>query len=197
MKQFIFSIAFLCIHVLVGQTETKHFKIIHEGKSLGTLDATKTIDGDIVIYESHTQLKYHLVIEIDIVYNYYVSFNAGELREAKANITVKGNPKTNTKTIITNSGYNFYSDNELQRNIPESSIKHSIVQMLFEEPIGLSKIYSEEHGNFHTLKKIADNTYVKTTDSGHKSTYHYQNGELQRTDTDAGIIKFSIVKQTN
>ena len=197
MKQFLFSIALFWCYVLVGQTETTHFQIIHDGKPLGTLDATKTTNGDIVIYESQTKIKYHLVVSIDIDYRYYVSFNNGELREAKAHITVKGNTKTDTKTVVTNTGYNFYSDNELQRNIPESSIKHCIVQMLFDEPVGLTKIYSEEHGNFHTLKKIDNHTYVKTTTSGHKSTYHYQNGELQRTDTDAGIIKFSIVNESN
>lgn len=196
MKHLLIVAVFCCFQVLVGQTETKHFNIIHDGKSLGTLDATKTTNDDIVIYESQTKIKYHLVVAIDINYSYYVSFNAGELREAKANITVKGNPKTNTKTVVTTTGYNFYSDNELQRNIPETSIKHCIVQMLFEEPVSLTRIYSEEHGNFHTLKKIANHTYVKTTGSGHKSTYHYKNGELQRTDTDAGIIKFSIVRGT-
>ncbi|WP_250436042.1 DUF6134 family protein [Hanstruepera flava] len=193
MKRVFLIIVLLCVQIVIGQTETKHFNIIHDGKSLGTLDASKTTNGDITIYESDTKIKYHLVVAIDIVYGYYVSFNDGNLREAKANITVKGNPKTNTKTIVTNTGYNFYSDNELQRHIPETSINHSIVQLLFEEPVGLSRIYSEEHGTFHTIKKIKDNTYVKTTSNGHKSTYHYKNGQLQRTDTDAGIIKFSIV----
>lgn len=197
MKASIFIIALLCFHSFYAQKETKHFKIIHDGKPLGTLDATKTTNGDIIIYESQTKIKYHLVVSIDIDYSYYVSFNSGELREAKAHITVKGNTKTNTKTVVTNTGYNFYSDNELQKSIPETSIKHCIVQMLFEEPVGLTKIYSEEHGNFHTLKKIKEHIYLKTTSNGHKSTYHYKDGKLQRTDTDAGVIKFSIISESN
>ncbi|WP_223034419.1 DUF6134 family protein [Hanstruepera marina] len=197
MKRWLFSIVFVSYQLVSAQTQTKQFNILHDGKSLGTLKATKTTDGDITTYASHTKIQYHLIVPIEIIYDYQVSFNNKELREAKANIMVKGNEKTNTKTLITNKGYNFYSDGQLQKNIPETSINHSIVQLLFEEPIGLTRIYSEEHGTFHTLKKIKDSTYLKTTNSGHKSTYHYQNGVLQRTETDAGIIKFSIVSPTN
>lgn len=194
MKSLLFVIAFLVFQSLSAQTETIHFDVIHDGKPLGTLDASKTTEGDIVVYKSHTEIQYHLVVSIAIDYDYHVSFNNNELREAKALIKVKGTEKTNTKTIMTNSGYNFYSDNELQKNISDQ-IKHCIVQLLFKEPVGLTKIYSEEHGTFHTVKKIKDHSYLKTTASGHKSTYHYSDGILQRTDTDAGVIKFSIVRK--
>ena len=38
-----------------------------------------------------------------------------------------------------------------------------------------------------------DPTYLKTAPNGNKSTYLYKDGVLQKSDVDAGIIKFSIV----
>lgn len=195
MKSIIVILSFLCLQFVVAQTETIHFNVIHDGKSLGTLDASKTTDGEITIYKSHTKINYHLIVPIDIDYKYNVSFNDNELREAKAIIVVKGNEKINAKTILTSTGYNFYSGDELKYNIPKQAINHSVIQMLFEEPVGLTKIYSEEHGDFHTLKKIKEHTYTKTTTKGNKSTYYYKDGLLQRTVTDAGVIKFSIIKE--
>lgn len=195
MKSYILILALFVFQVLCGQTNTLNFEVIHDGKPLGTLDAAKTTEGQIVIYKSQTKINYHLVVPINIDYSYHVSYNDNELREAKAVIIVNGNEKTNTKTIMTSTGYNFYSGNELRNNVPEPIINHSVIQMLFKEPIGLTKIYSEEHGDFHTLKRINEHTYEKTTSKGRKSTYYYENGELKKTVTDAGVIKFSIIRK--
>ena len=69
------------------------------------------------------------------------------------------------------------------------------MQLLFEEPIGIKKVYAEEHGEFHSIKKIGQHSYLKTAPNGHKSTYYYKNGILQKSDIDSGVIKFSIVQK--
>lgn len=134
-----------------AQTQKHHFEVIHDGKPLGTLSAIKTNQGDHIQYTSHTSIEYSLLVAIKVVYDYNVSFINGILNEATARILVRGNDKTNVKTVKNGSAYQFYSESELKATIIEP-IKHSIIQLLFEEPLGITKIYAEEHGEFHALK---------------------------------------------
>lgn len=189
----------LCFVLLVfvltthGQTITRNFEVIHDGKKLGTLQASKTVNGNQVAYTSHTDIEYQLMVNIQVVYDYHVTYKNGVLQQAKAHITVRGNDKTKVNTIKEESGYKFYSEGELVKTI-KGSIKHSIIQLLFDEPVGVTHIYAEEHGEYHDLKKITDHTYLKSSSGGKKNTYYYKNGKLQNSDVNAGIIKFSIVK---
>tara|TARA_R110000787_G_scaffold60220_15_gene136652 strand:+ start:2478 stop:3062 length:585 start_codon:yes stop_codon:yes gene_type:complete len=179
---------------LFAQTKSYHFNVIHNGGVLGTLDATKTTDGNKIIYTSHTNLDYQLLTSVKIEYVYEVVFIAELLEEAKVHIKVKGNDKTNVKTLKTGVEYQFYTGEKVKKII-KLPITNSIVQLIFEEPIGITKVYAEEYGLFHNLNKNGDHTYLKTAPNGNKNTYHYKNGILQKSDVDAGIIKFSIIRK--
>jgi len=194
MKHYILFAFLLFSMVLNAQKQIYNFNVIHNGKPLGILDATKTVDGNSVIYTSHTVIEYHLLVPIHVVYDYYVTYENNILQEATAHIVVKGNDRTNIRTVKTDKGYNYYSEGELEKTISQA-ISHSVVQLLFEEPIGITKIYAEEHGLYHSIKKTGDHIYVKTASNGHKNTYHYKNGILQKSDVDAGVIAFSIIKK--
>ena len=71
-----------------------------------------------------------------------------------------GRERTNTKTLKSNSGYKFYDSGELEKNIKQS-VSYCAVQLIFEEPSGIDKVYSEETGAFHSLTKIASHSYSK------------------------------------
>ena len=191
MSRFILLMLFVAIIPLKAQT--LHFKVIHDGKPLGTLDATKTVTGNTVIYTSHTEIEYHLLVAIKVVYDYHVTYTNDHLQEAKAHIIVRGNDKTKAKTVKGGSAYGYYSEGAFVKKIPAEFIKHSIVQLLFEEPVGVTKIYAEEHGEYHNIRAIDDHTYLKSALNGNTNTYYYKNGLLQKSDVNAGVIKFSIV----
>ncbi len=104
-------------NVLFAQTKSYHFNVIHNGGVLGTLDATKTEDGNKVIYTSHTNLDYHLLTSIKIEYDYEVVFIAELLEEAKVHIKVKGSDKTNVKTLKSGIEYQFYSGDKVKKTL--------------------------------------------------------------------------------
>ncbi|PNQ73079.1 hypothetical protein C1T31_08800 [Hanstruepera neustonica] len=194
MKTLLCLLLVSSVWIANSQTTTRNFEVLHDSRHLGTLHATKTVTGDQVVYTSHTEIAYQLMVNIEVTYDYDVTFVKGELQEAKAHITVRGNDKTKVNTVKKGSGYEFYSEGELVKTI-KGSITHSIIQLLFDEPIGVTRIYAEEHGEYHELRELADHTYLKTAPSGKKNTYFYRNGELYKSDVNAGIIKFSIVKK--
>ena len=107
---------------------------------------------------------------------------------------LNGHVRTKTSTTKTNSSYNFIKDddNAVKVNGP---INYSTVQLLFEEPKGISKVYGEEQGNFHKLEKTGEHTYLKTTPEGHKNTYYYKDSNLQKAEVHAGVISFTMQRK--
>ena len=197
MKKIIVVIAFLFIGItsnLFAQNETIYFDVIHSGKPIGTLKAERITEGDKTHYKSYTDIEFHMFMTIKIEYTYDVTYVDEELNHAKVHIMLKGHEKTNVRTEKIPRGYAYYSDEKEDKEFVEE-IKHSIEKLSFEEPVGVSKVYAEEHGVFHSLKEIAPHTYLKTTPDGHKSTYYYKDGVLQKSDVDAGVIAFSIVRR--
>ena len=183
----------LCVS-LQAQTEDSKFNVIHQGKILGTLDAIKTTKENVINYQSHTNIEYDLLIAISISYKYDVTFKDYDLNEARAHIVVRGKDKTKVKTVKAGNSYAFYSEDEVIKTL-KGPISQSVIQLVFDEPIGVTRIYAEEHGDFHTIKKIGEHIYLKTSPNGRESTYYYKNGVLQKSDVDAGIIKFTIVRR--
>jgi len=192
---------FLLIFILLGfvfriqaQTEIGYFDILYKGRTAGTLTAKKAIKEGKIIYTSYTNLEVHLLTNIKMEYSYNVVYNNGVLENASVKILVNGHLRTDVNTVLNDEGYTYYSRGEEAKIIIEK-IQYSIEKLSFEEPVGITKIYAEEHGTFHDLKKIAIHTYLKTAPNGHKNTYYYKDDKLQKSDIDTGVITFSIVRK--
>ena len=190
---------FICITLLLAfamkvnaQSETLFFDVIHNEKKTGSLKAEKSTDGSNVHYVSSTIIEFHVFTKIEIVYNYDVKYLDDKLNNSAVKIKVHGHVKTDVVTKRVGSEYVYLSEGEEVRRIPEN-IYFSLEKMFFVEPVGVTKVYAEEHGEFHDLKKTKDHVYMKTDSSGHESLYYYKNGDLQRAEIDAGLISFSIV----
>lgn len=195
MRSFQRVLFLLICFTVSSQSEDHKFHVIHQGKLLGTLGASKTVHDKVVNYKSYTSIEYHLLVAISVLYQYDVTYRNTILNEAKAHIVVRGKDKTKVRTIQDNMSYKFYSEDKIIKTL-NYPIHHSIIQLVFNEPIGITRTYAEEHGNFHSIKKIDEHTYLKTAPNGHESTYYYnKDGKLEKSEVDAGIIKFSIVRR--
>lgn len=193
MRKIICAILLLAfVMTMNAQSETLYFDVLHKGKNIGSLKTEKSTDGNNVRYVSSTIIEFHMFTTIEIIFNYDVSYQNNTLNKSAVKIKVHGHLKTDVMTEKAGNQYIYYSEGEKEKSL-SGEIVHSIEKMFYEEPIGVSKVYAEEHGVFHDLKEVKEHVYLKTTPEGHKSTYYYKNGKLQKSDIDAGIISFSIV----
>ncbi|MCL6217374.1 DUF6134 family protein [Zunongwangia pacifica] len=191
-----FSIVFIAFLVMqynaVAQDKSFSFEVIHKENKIGTLEAIKKISGDITEYQTETNIETRILAKIEVNYNFQVVFNGHHLKNTEAEIFLNGKNRTSTKTISTNGGtYKFYDSGKLEKTI-NSPISYTCIQLMFEEPIGFKKAYSEETGEFQTLRKIGSHSYAKENEKGRESIYYYKNGILQTAKIDAGIIEFEL-----
>ena len=179
---------------LIAQQEVIEFSVIQDEKIIGTAVATKTINGTKTTYFDDTSIVIHMFAKINVTYGYDEVFVDGNLFKASVIIFVHGHEHTNASTVKSNDFYSFKIDKDAPVKITEP-IDYSTVQLLFEEPTGLSKVYSAEHGNFQKLKKTEEHTYLKTSHEGHENTYYYKDGHLQKAEIHAGMVSLTMLKK--
>lgn len=176
--------------------EKASFEVVHRGKSIGVLEAVKEVVYKKTVYTNQTNIDTRIITKIEVNYGYNVTFDRLGLVEASARIKFNGKQRTNAFTERKGEGYTFVRDNEKPEELNQD-IKYSTVKLIFEEPKNISNVYAEEHGEFHTIKQIASNTYRKTSPDGKENTYYYKNGILEKAEIDGGVIKFQIQRVDN
>jgi len=193
MKTYLFAILIILgiFFQLNAQVEQYGFNIIHSDKQIGTLKASKESDGLKTIYSDKTTLQTHLFTKINVDFSYDVEYSANTFVNSMVLIHVNGHEHTKSSTKKNNNTYQFFKDDDDEKDI-KTPIKYSSVRLLFDEPVGITSVFSEEDGSFHMLEKLGDHSYQKTSPAGHKNKYHYEAGKLKKAEIHAGVISFDI-----
>lgn len=177
---------------LSSQSSTLKYRILHKGKVMGSLETTRVKTNDSVRYNSYVDIEYHLLATIRIQHQNSTVYLNDILWHSKVLSEVGKKGKNISEVKKTKEGYVYTKNSDKPISINQS-ISFSVERLFFDEPIGLSKVFSEEKGEFHKIETSGTHQYTKTAPNGHKSVYHYKNGILVKTEIDAGIIEFEMV----
>lgn len=189
------TILILCVLLGIPNTSADKklsFDVVHKGKVIGSLNATKTLKNDIIYYQSSTTIETRIIKEIRVHYNYNVAFYNNILESSQVDITVNEKPHAKTETLRNDNEYEVIKDEE-NKNIVTDSITYATVQLYFKEPKHIEKCYSEQDGSFNTIKALGDHSYKKTNSKGRENIYYYKNGTLSKATIDGGLILFEII----
>ncbi|WP_417888013.1 DUF6134 family protein [Zunongwangia sp.] len=167
------------------------FDVIHRDKKIGEFVASRVKNNKIITYTSKTAIEARLLAKINVNYNFEVLYEDDLMQKAYTEVIVNGKRRTDSKTIKRKNSYLFFDcgDHESTINYP---ISFSSILLIFEEPISVSKIYSEENGNFQKITRVKSHCYTKENKKGRVNTYFYRNGLLQKAFIDSGLIDFEL-----
>lgn len=173
---------------------TLNFTIINKDKTIGTLKATKVVNGSKTYYQSITAIKTRVIKEIEVDYKYDVVFEDNLLKKASVIIGVDDKPYAD---IITNRADQTYliTKNKKKESVIENAIHYATIVLYFKEPIGIDSCYSEQDGSFNTIVPLGNHVYKKVNAKKHENVYYYESGYLQKAEIDGGLIKFEIVAE--
>jgi len=169
-----------------------YFDVVHNGKVIGSLNATKTHKNSVTYYQSSTIIETRIIKEIRVNYKYDVAFENNLLESSNVNITVNEKPHAKTHTLWKDSDYQVTKDGE-NKEILTDSINYATVQLYFKEPKNIKKCYSEQDGSFNTIMALGNHSYKKINSKGRENIYYYSKGILKKATIDGGLIKFEIV----
>jgi len=172
------------------------YDMIWRGKSVGTLYATQKKVDSKTYYQSSTNIQIKFIKTFDINYEYDVRFDNNILQTANVDINYNGNQHAQTNTKLKNNEYEVIKDGELETTFKEK-IQYSTISMYFEEPVTITRCYSEQEGDFNIITSLGNHKYKKVNSRGKESFFFYKNGSLEKAVIDGGIVSFEMILKEN
>lgn len=175
-------ISFLCLGtgILKAQNTTINFDVIFDGKSIGTLTASKEVagtkvvknlrsntDAKILMLSVHVESEVHVKSEGEIMTHATAYRHANRGAEDIQTTTTKG--PGNTYDIVKNG-------EKIQ--LTHVGIKFCVTDLYFTEPLGITKVYSSTYGTFLNIGYVSKGVYKISLPDGKTTTFTYVNGKL-------------------
>ena len=193
---YVFSCVLGILLVSPTTEESLSYDIVWRKSSVGTLKVSKKNISSKIQYQSSTNIEFTFIKTFDINYEYDVVFDNNVLQKADVDINYNGKQHAQTQTQLKNGQYEVIKDGELETSFKET-VRYSTISMYFEEPVHLTRCYSEQEGGFNKIIALGDHKYRKINARGKESIFIYKNGVLEKAEIDGGIVSFDMVRKEN
>lgn len=159
------------------QVHKLHYAILQDGKRIGEIKASRTLQDNQIFYDVATQMTVKIVMKQDIKYNSYVSYQNGILNKSVSKSYLNGKLHSTCNTLWKGNKYEIRKDKDASSL--SRQITYSGVMLYFKEPHSVSLIYSEMNGVDNRINKVSDHQYLLTDSKSKKvNRYWYKNGIL-------------------
>jgi len=88
---------------------------------------------------------------------------------------VNGDEKINRRMQATGITYKLTSKDKIT-TLPSYPINYSVLSLYYQEPVNVSKIYSDNFQQYVNIKKVATDKYQVIFPNGNINYYTYKNG---------------------
>jgi hypothetical protein len=175
---------------LWAQKEEIKFEVNFKDKKIGTLIATKDKVGNKLTKDIRTLtdtkillMSIHVESEVSVIYQ------DGELFKGTAYRQANRGSEDVQSMVIRKSEKNYQINrNGIVEKLNEP-ITLCVVDLFFQEPIGVVSVFSNMYGKKLNLKSTGPGKYKLITPDNKHSYYSYQNGKLMLVETDTPVGK--------
>lgn len=171
----------ICVNTSVTQAQTHEdqYAVFRKGKPVGRVMAIQTFSAAGKQTVIKVELSSTIVIPIKVNAATRNQFDGkGVMQSASFIQRATGGFNKNTQITKEGSSYKLVQDGELVR-YHTGGIVFTSNMLYFNEPVGISELYSESHLCFVKLVKLATGIYRLHLPDGNHTTYNYSNGKLQ------------------
>jgi len=161
--------------VLSAQHSVRRYKILRNGSEIGWTTVEKHTDSNTTTINMANE------VNIRILLVSYASaaketswFRDGKLQHSYYYRKTNGNIKADRHTYLVGNNYEVGEPKKVKLNI--LPIAYNTLWMYFQEPIGMSRVYSDNHQCFLDITKKSDGGYSYTSSDGTANTFYYRGG---------------------
>lgn len=179
---------------LSSQGQNLHYLIRLDNEQMGDMHATKT-KGSKEKYLMESKIKVEKMIKIDLFYKIEAIFEKNILLVSNAIESANGKEHINSETKKNKVGYTVKTKRET-KTISHKGITNNLCKLYFEEPVGITNVWSDTFGQMLTIKPVGEHRYELILPNGKSSFYSYLKGicTLVETEMMFGKITFSLTK---
>ncbi len=189
-------IFFLLLYSWLGQAQLLKYQVFKSKKEIGTMTVSRVSSLSEVIYENITEVRYKILIELEIKYVLQETFEQGILLRGHGFSSLNGSKKITYDIVKKEEGYVLRSDDILQR-ISFETIMYSAAKIHFEEPRDRQPVFSQHFATYLDFKEINPHYYLLTSPQG-ENYYRYENGICTEVTVirDFGTLYFNLMPES-
>ncbi len=164
----------ILVHTLPVQAQQLVYGLFDGDKRIGEVYIKRENHDGIDKLESESIIKARFILSFRI-YSYYRVWND---EHGMVSSYVKG--MRNETVTGEATGYRYgneyvtISDDEVFKTV--TPVTTSLLELYYEEPVGLTKIFSERGGVYLPIKSLGNHRYELTKSSGRPTIYTYEDG---------------------
>ena len=184
----------LNISFCISQTTTNHYTIEALNENVGTLTATKTVQGDKTTYVTNSSSTVHIFGTTTVTTSLTVIFRNGVMESST--YTSEKNGNSYDSCIITEINGVYTVNRKGKKSTFTTPVKHVTIQLYFEEPGANDSYFDPLGAAFYPVELSSPDTYTYDDPASKvNTTYVYKNGQLQQGTTDYTLYKYSFTRK--
>ena len=184
-------IALILTFSSIVTAETRKYDVLLGDKVVGSVIATKTINGNEITYKTDFRIK----IKIFKTYNVR-SVSTSTFIDNKmtwGHMIIYRDDEIDEEVVVTQSGTKYIQSNISPPNdITTKKILTDVTKIYFVEPLNGSDIFSARFLDFGQMTKIREHEYKFKLPSGDTNKYYFQNGKLDKISVNRTFFKLTF-----
>lgn len=166
------------------------YEIYYHDANIGSYVVERSESDGLIRYKSKSITKIHFMATVSVELTQNVHYKEGVMIWSEAITKVNGSEHSQVSLKKTGNSYQLKSGSKISTIHDE--IHHSMVSLMFEEPVNLGRVFSEVEGEFHRIEWKSANNYIKTNSKGRKNYYLFDAKGMKHADVDAGYYRFEM-----
>ncbi|MEN7550297.1 DUF6134 family protein [Rapidithrix thailandica] len=163
-------------------SQTLEYEIFKGKKSVGKLQIRRSNLAEKVRYQLESNVLISFLADFKVETQSDIVYQEGLLHASEAYIYLNDKIRETNKIRKKGNGYAVNKDDDEERILANTSIKYSVINLYYTEPVGMDKIFSERFAEYCALKKVESNVYKLTLPNGNHTIYHYRNGQCYKVE---------------
>jgi hypothetical protein len=167
-----------------------YYDILKNDKVIGYMMCSKVEKSETIEYITESSARFSVLVDISVYSKLQSSFSNGILLDGRLIRQVNGKTKADRQIAWVQDQYLIKSDG---RSLSfKSKIRFSTACLMYAEPSGMTRIFSENFGQYVTINETAPHGYVLTLPDGKDNIYTYHNGKCTEVEVHTSLATVYI-----
>ena len=187
-----FLLLLTCTTLCVSAQEKKlEYNIKRNGDVVGNIHFIQGIAGNRTVLTMESEVNTRFIFNFTAKAKEEVIYDNGIMTWSSIFRKLNGNVKVNKKTKANGNAYTVYkgTKTETLNNYP---IRYNMLSVYINEPVNITKVYSDNFQQQIAIQKIADHHYKIKFPDGNYNEYFYTNGVCSKIEIHHSLYSATI-----
>lgn len=191
----LFIVLLLISHFALPQSTHLEYSIKRKGSEIGTMLFSQHVSGNKTSFKIESHIKARLVFLMTVKAIEEAIYENGILTWSFMYRKMNGTEKVNKKTMLSGSNYVITKGRQSEK-LNAYPINYNMICLYLQEPVTVSKVYSDNFQQFLAIQKLGDHHYKINFPDGNYNEYHYSNGLCSKVEVHHRFYSSTIELKT-